>query len=76
MTKPVGISLGPKGPGTSGGDECRQHGHQGRGVGRGRTHLHQVQETVGRLLREVGEKSREAIMVPSPDMAKGARRPH
>jgi hypothetical protein len=29
--------------------------------------LHQVQETVGRLLREVGEKSREALMVPTPD---------
>ena len=29
--------------------------------------LHQVQETVGRLLREVGEKSREVMMVPTPD---------
>jgi hypothetical protein len=29
--------------------------------------LHQVQETVGRLLREVGDKSREAILAPKPD---------
>ena len=29
--------------------------------------LHQVQETGGRLLREVCEKSREVMMVPSPD---------
>jgi hypothetical protein len=29
--------------------------------------LHQVQETVGRLLREVGNKSREVMMAPSPD---------
>jgi hypothetical protein len=29
--------------------------------------LHQVQETVGRLLREVGDKSREAILAPTPD---------
>jgi hypothetical protein len=31
-------------------------------------HLHQVQETVARLLREVADKSREAMMVPTPDM--------
>jgi hypothetical protein len=30
--------------------------------------LHQVQDTVGRLLREVGEKSREVMMAPKPDM--------
>jgi hypothetical protein len=30
--------------------------------------LHQVQDTVGRLLREVGEKSREIMMAPKPDM--------
>jgi hypothetical protein len=30
--------------------------------------LRQVQETVGRLLREVGEKSREILMAPKPDM--------
>ena len=29
--------------------------------------LYQVQETVGRLLREVGEKSREILMVPKPE---------
>jgi hypothetical protein len=29
--------------------------------------LHQVQETVGRLLREVGDKSREVMLVPAPD---------
>jgi len=29
--------------------------------------LHQVQETVGRLLREVGNKSRGVMMAPSPD---------
>jgi hypothetical protein len=29
--------------------------------------LHQVQETVGRLLREVGDKSREVILAPTPD---------
>jgi hypothetical protein len=30
--------------------------------------LHQVQETVARLLREVADKSRDAMMVPKPDM--------
>ena len=29
--------------------------------------LHQVQETVARLLREVGEKSREVMMAPPAD---------
>jgi hypothetical protein len=29
--------------------------------------LHEVQETVGRLLREVGEKRREATMPPRAD---------
>jgi hypothetical protein len=29
--------------------------------------LHQVQETVARLLRNVGEKSREVMMAPTPD---------
>jgi hypothetical protein len=29
--------------------------------------LHQVQETVGRLLREVGDKSRDVMMAPAPD---------
>ena len=29
--------------------------------------LHQVQETVGRLLREVGDKSREVMLAPAPD---------
>jgi hypothetical protein len=29
--------------------------------------LHQVQETVGRLLREVGDKSREILHAPTPD---------
>ena len=29
--------------------------------------LHQVQETVGRLLREVGDKSREVLLAPKPD---------
>ena len=35
--------------------------------------LHQVQETVGRLLRVVGEKSREVMMAPSPDKATEGR---
>jgi hypothetical protein len=30
--------------------------------------LHQVQETVARLLREVADKSREVMMAPKPDM--------
>ena len=29
--------------------------------------LHQVQETVARLMREVGDKSRETMMAPKPD---------
>jgi hypothetical protein len=29
--------------------------------------LHAVQEIVGRLLREVGDKAREVMMVPPPD---------
>jgi hypothetical protein len=29
--------------------------------------LYQVQETVGRLLREVGDKSREVLLAPTPD---------
>ena len=29
--------------------------------------LHQVQETVGRLLREVGDKANEKMQVPAPD---------
>ena len=29
--------------------------------------LHQVQETVARLLREVADKSREVMMAPRPD---------
>lgn len=29
--------------------------------------LHQVQETVGRLLREVGEKIHHELRVPPPD---------
>ena len=29
--------------------------------------LYQVQETVGQLLREVGEKSREVLMAPRPE---------
>jgi hypothetical protein len=29
--------------------------------------LHEVQEIVGRLLREVGDKAREVMMVPPPD---------
>jgi hypothetical protein len=35
--------------------------------------LHQVQETVGRLLRVVGAKSREVMKAPSPDKATEAR---
>ena len=29
--------------------------------------LHQVQETVGRLRREVADKSRDAVILPKPD---------
>ena len=29
--------------------------------------LHQVQDSVGRLLREVGEKVRQQLQVPPPD---------
>jgi hypothetical protein len=29
--------------------------------------LHQVQEIVGRVIRQVGDKSREAMIAPSPD---------
>jgi flagellin-specific chaperone FliS len=35
--------------------------------GEAERNLQQVQDTVGRLLREVGEKSREAMMVPNPE---------
>ena len=40
--------------------EAEQWGEAERG-------LHQVQETVGRLLREVGHKSREVFLAPTPD---------
>jgi hypothetical protein len=40
---------------------------KGEEWGEAERNLHEVQEIVGRLLREVGDKAREAMMVPPPD---------
>jgi hypothetical protein len=40
---------------------------KGEQWGEAERNLNEVQEIVGRLLREVGEKTREAMMVPAPD---------
>jgi hypothetical protein len=40
---------------------------KGEEWGAAERNLHQVQDTVGRLLREVGEQSRAAMMAPRPD---------
>ena len=40
---------------------------KGEEWGEAERNLHEVQEIVGRLLREVGDKAREVMMVPPPD---------
>ena len=40
---------------------------KGEQWGEAERNLNEVQEIVGRLLREVGEKTRDAMMVPAPD---------
>lgn len=35
--------------------------------GKAERSLHDVQETVGRLLRAVGDKSRDVMLAPAPD---------
>lgn len=40
---------------------------KGEEWGEAERNLHEVQEIVARLLREVGDKAREVMMVPPPD---------